>query len=199
MTAQDTAEQTQYNRMLQLVLAAWGSQVVRALSMLSVAEHLESEALTAPEIAERESADADMTYRLLRAAAALDILRYDPDTRRFSGTPLLRVLHPDARYTLKYFAQTSAGPIFWGLALSLPESVARGHNHVRETLGCELFEYFGQHPEQARLFSTGLADLSTPVIATGIPAIDVTGARTVVDVGGADGTFLYGLLRRLRS
>ena len=54
------SETDSYSEVYRLIMAAWGSQAVRCLAALSVAEHLETEALSAQEIAERESVNPGM-------------------------------------------------------------------------------------------------------------------------------------------
>lgn len=135
-------------------------------------------------------------YRLLRAAAAMGVVRYDSETERFSSTELLQVLHPESPHTLKHFAQASSGPAFWKTVLFLPETVARGHNFVTAALGGELFAYFAQHQDGALLFSTGMAEISKPAIEEAVAAIEVGDARVAVDVGGGTGAFLCGVLHR---
>ncbi|WP_238847430.1 tautomerase family protein [Nocardia arthritidis] len=160
------------------------SQVVRTMAMLSIAEHLdEVGSSTAAELASRVSSDPDMTYRLLRAGAALGFLRYDPTTSAFSGTSMLRVLHKDAPNSLKYAVQNGAGPAIWQSALRFPETVRTGRSQVVEALGSELFDYFGQHAEEAEIFSAAMTELSAPVIRSAIPLIDVGSAEFAVDVG----------------
>jgi hypothetical protein len=185
-----------YDRLFQIIMAANGTQVVRTLAMLSVAEHLQSERLTAEEIAARESSDPSMTYRVLRAGVGLGLLEYDPDGRVFSGTDMLRLLHRDGPITLKNYAQLTGDPVFWGPAVFLPETVRRGRNHLTETLGCEVFEYFGRHPDVAQLFGAAMTDVSSPVVDAAVAAIAVAEGSTVVDVGGANGALLCALLRR---
>src|SRR2546429_5283091 len=96
VTAEHPEAQAHHDKMFQLIMAAWGSQAIRTLASLSVAEHLESEALTAQQIAGRESSDPAMTYRVLRAGVALGVLEYDAATQAFSSTPMLQVLHEDS-------------------------------------------------------------------------------------------------------
>jgi hypothetical protein len=188
--------QDHYDRLFQIISAANGTQVVRTLAMLSVAEHLGSGRLSAEEIAARESSDPSMTYRVLRAGAALGLLEYDADGRVFSGTDMLRLLHRDSPATLKNFAQVTGDPVFWGPAVFLPETVRRGRHYLTETLGCEVFEYFAHHPHVAQLFSAAMTDMSLPVVDAAVAAIRVPEGSKVVDVGGANGALLSALLRR---
>ncbi|MDT5019172.1 MAG: hypothetical protein QOD39_5332 [Mycobacterium sp.] len=66
----------------------------------------------------------------------------------------------------------------------------RGQNDVAKVLGCSVFEYLGQNEEAARMFSAAMTDLSTPVIRDAVATIAIGDARSVVDIGGADGAFV---------
>jgi len=152
--------------------------------------------LTSAEIAERLSSDPDMTYRLLRAATAMGFLAYEPSTELFSGTSMLDILHGESALSLKHYAQTIGSEVFWLPSLRLPDAVLRGSNYAEDALGCSPFEYFAEHERDARIFSSAMTELSTPLIAEAVPALDVADAQSVVDVGGADGAFVAALLER---
>jgi hypothetical protein len=193
----DSAEaREQHDSVYRLIMAGWGSQVTRTVASFSIAEHLEAAPLTSAEIAERLSCDPAMTYRLLRAATALGFLAYEPSTERFSGTPMLDILHGQSPLSLKHYAQTAGSEVFWLPSLRLSDTVRRGGNHAEEVLGCTPFEYFAKNDRDARIFSSAMTELSTPVIAEAVPAIDVGDAQLVVDVGGADGAFVAAVLQR---
>ena len=131
---------------------------------------------------------------MLRAGAALGFLEYHADTEQFTGTSLLDVLREDAPLSLKYYAQAATGPAFWLTNMLMPETVKRGTTCVVEALGSTVFEYFAEHPDQARVFSAAMTNRSTPVIREAATSIDTTEAHFVVDVGGADGAFIAALL-----
>jgi len=185
-----------HDKVFELIMAGVGSQAIRTMAALSVAEHLATGPLSAGQIAERESSDPDMTYRVLRAGVALGLLEYDADTSLFSGTRLLGVLHRDAPACLKHYALAGISDAFWLPLVRMPDAVSRGGNYVREMLGSSAFEFLGRHAEDARLFSRAMTDLSTPVIREASDALDVSNVVSVVDVGGADGAFVAELLQR---
>jgi hypothetical protein len=185
-----------HDSVYRLIMAGWGSQVVRTLASFAIAEHLAAAPLTSAEIAERLSSDPAMTYRLLRAATALGFLAYEPSTMMFSGTPMLEILHGDSALSLKHYAQTVGSDVFWLPSLRLPETVLRGANYAKEVLGCAPFEYFAKNDCDAKIFSLSMTELSTPVIAEAVPAIDIGDEQLVVDVGGAHGAFVAALLER---
>jgi hypothetical protein len=185
-----------HDSVYRLIMAGWGSQVVRTLAAFSIAEHLAAAPLTSAEIAERLSSDPGMTYRLMRAATALGLLAYEPGTGRFTGTPMLDVLHGDSPLSLKHYAQTVGSDVFWLPSMRLQDAVQQGRNYAEEALGCTPFEYFAKHERDARIFGSAMTELSTPVIAEAVPTLDVGDARSVVDVGGADGAFIAAVLER---
>lgn len=179
-----------------LIMAGFGAQVVRALAVLSIAEHLDGDSQTAQQIAERACTDPGMTFRLLRAGVALGFLEYDSETRAFTGTAKLEVLHRDCSYTLKHYARTAPGPAFWLPAMRLPETVRRGSNYAEEMLGGDVWDFFAKHEEEGRTFRTAMTDLSTPVIREAASVIGEVGGEFVVDIGGANGAFVGEFLQR---
>ena len=193
------SEHDDYSRVYRMIMAGWGSQAIAALVALSVAEHLDSGTLTAEQIAERESVDVAMAFRLLRNCAALGLVSFNARSNTFSATPMLRVLHKDAPESLKHYAQSVTGPAFWLPAMRLTQAVRDGRNQAVEALGTNVFEYFGEHPDDARIFSSAMTDLSTPVIREAVSIIDIGKARYAVDVGGASGAFVAELVSRHRE
>ncbi|MET0703550.1 MAG: methyltransferase [Mycobacterium sp.] len=191
----DAATREQHDDVYRLIMAGWGSQVIRALASLQVAEQLEAASLTADQLAERLSSEPRMTYRLLRAAAALGLLDYDAPTGQFTGTPLLAILHGDSPMSLKHYAQAAPENAFWLPSLRLAETVQCGHNHAEEMLGCTPFQYLAEHQAEGETFRAAMTELSTPVIREAVAKMDIGDVRTVVDVGGANGAFLAELLR----
>jgi len=196
MEQTNVATRAEHEAVYRLIMAGWGSQVVRTVASFSVAEHLEAGPLSARQIAGLLSSDPDMTFRLLRAAAAMGFLTYDPATSQFAGTAMLDVLRGDCAFSLKHYAQAGTSEVFWLPSLRLTDTVLHGRNHAEEVLGCTPFEYFADREPEARMFSFAMTELSTPVIDEAVPAVDIGEARLVVDVGGADGAFVAGLLER---
>jgi O-methyltransferase domain len=185
----------EHDGVYRLIMAGWGAQVVRTLAEMDVAEHLEPGPLAADQIAERASSDPDMTYRVLRAGAALGLLDYDQATGKFSGNSRLNILHEKSPLTLKHYARAAAGPAFWLPALRLSDTVRRGHNYVEETLGANVWDYFASHDDEARTFRTAMSDISMPIIREAVSVIQVSARGHVIDIGGADGAFVCELLQ----
>jgi hypothetical protein len=185
-----------YTRVYRLLMAAWGSQAIRCLASLSIAEHLEKEALSAQQIAQRESVEPGMLFRLLRAGAAMGLLHYNSNDDTFSTTPSLRVLHKDASESLKYYAQSVMGQAFWLPGLRLSQAIAQGRTQTEDALGQGLWAHYASHPEERRIFTEAMTDVSSPVIREAVSVIDAALAKYVLDIGGANGIFVSELVQR---
>jgi hypothetical protein len=186
---------TAHEQVFDLIMAGWGSQAVRALAAVSVAEHMAEGPVTADALASREGTDPGMTYRLLRAGVALGLATYDPRTRSFGATPLTAVLHGEHPESLKRYALAAIGPAFWRAAEMLPEAVRHGRNYAPDVLGSDVFGFFAKNPQEAQLFGAAMSDLSGPIVRSAVPLIRRGQARVAVDVGGADGAFVTELVR----
>jgi hypothetical protein len=194
VTAIDGAENPphEFEAMMQMITGMWVSQIVRTAADLSLAEHLAAGPQTADHIAAQEKSDPGATYRFMRACVSVGLLTYEDDA--FAGTSLLGFLHQDSPMSLKSFALAMTAPGHWLPFGRTPEAVRQGRSQVLETLGKSLFDHFTEHPEEGALFGAAMSVFSTPAILEATKILDVSGVRTVVDVGGANGAFVLELL-----
>ncbi|WP_045744876.1 methyltransferase [Actinoplanes rectilineatus] len=183
-----------YETVMGFLVGPWLAQTVRAAVDLSLAEHLADGPRTAAEIAEAENSDPDATARLLRACAAIGLVAYAE--KGFATTPALAVLHRDAPMSLRDMAAAQSSPCMWLSWARIPEAIRSGEEQTRQALGMPFFDYLAAHPDEGALFGAAMTSMSAPVISEAVAVLDVTGARTVVDVGGAHGSFALALLAR---
>jgi O-methyltransferase domain/Dimerisation domain len=188
-------------QLMQMISGYWVSQIVRTAVDLSIPDHLAAQALTAEEIAERESSDPRTTYRLLRACASLGLVAYEGD-HRFSGTPMSELLRSGVPNTLRELALLWAGPSHWRPWELLPQAVRKGGTQIETALGTDLFSYLAERPAEAELFSAALAGVSAPMHRVMAETLDTTDVSVAVDVGGATGALVRELMQanpRLRG
>jgi hypothetical protein len=67
---------------------------------------------------------------------------------------------------------------------------------MERTLGMPVFDWLAEHPEEASRFSETMVGFHGQEPAAVAAAYDLTGLDTIVDVGGATGNLLIGLLSR---
>jgi hypothetical protein len=171
------------------------AQILRALAALHIADHLADGALTAEEMAERVGSHPQATYRLMRAASSLGLLG-DEGQHRFSLTGQGRLLRSEVPGSLRslVLAQTSHG--HWQSWAHFPEAVRQGSTQTTTALGTDIFEYYArpENSAEAALFAQAMGDMSGLVTQGAVAAVSTAGVFTVVDVGGAQGDFVLGLM-----
>ncbi len=183
-----------YETVMGFIVGPWLAQVVRAAVDLNLAEHLADGPRTAAEIAEAEGSDPDATARFLRACASLGLVT---DTGKgFAGTETLAVLHRDTPMSLRDLAASQSSPAMWQTWARIPEAIRSGEVQTDKALGMSFFDYLAAHPDQGAVFGAAMASMSAPVIRDAVEVIDVSGATTVVDVGGAHGSFALAMLAK---
>ena len=178
-----------YQQMTAMMTSHWVSQAVRAVADLSLADHLAAARLTTAEIAEREGSAPTTTFRLMRACVAIGLLTADANGR-FGSTPLLQTLRKDTPGSLRDLALAITQPSQWLPLNEFVTSVRTGQSQVSAALGMDFFDYLEQHPSQAREFSAGVGSTTVLWAADAAEAIDTSGVKLAVDVGGATGSLL---------
>jgi hypothetical protein len=180
--------------LFQLLTGHWPAQTVRAMAELRVVDHVVAGADSADAIAKREGSDPDTTYRLMRAGAALGLLEVLGDGR-FGATPLGSLLREDIPASLRSAALVQNANGMWQAWATLPAAVRAGRTQVESAIGTDMFEYLAAHPEEGELFAKAMSNMTGLVVEDTLALLDLGAARRVLDVGGANGSLLLGLMR----
>jgi SAM-dependent methyltransferase len=172
------------------------AQVVTVLARLAVADELAGGPLSADELAARVDAAPDALARLLSAAAVYGLVRQD-DAGRYALAPAGDLLRTDAEGTARGVAIGFLGAPHWQSAGRLAE-IVRSPDPVNPARPGGIYEYYGQHPDEAAWFSRAMALVSGIMV----DQLARTGFRPlasgrIVDVGGSQGTVLAYLLQAL--
>jgi O-methyltransferase domain/Dimerisation domain len=176
----------------QMVTGHWVAQTVRAAADLRLTDHVAAGARTAEEIAELESADPATLYRLMRACASIGLLSWDGTA--FGTTSVGDLLREGVPGSLREAALVQGAHGHWQIWGLLPEAVREGQSQAKAALGMDVFEYLAQQPDEATLFSKAMSNITGLVIEDTIHLLDLGGAGTVLDVGGANGALVLALM-----
>lgn len=180
-------------QLIQMGTASWVSGIVYAAATLGLADHLAAGPKSAVELAGATATHAPSLHRLMRTLASLGILT-ERDTQRFALTPLGEALKTGAPGSARATLMAFCSPWFSGGWQEILHSVQTGKTGFEKAFGMPVFEYLGQHPEDASNFSeamVGFHGAEPPAVAA---AYDFSGFKTVVDVGGATGNMLAAIL-----
>jgi alkyl hydroperoxide reductase subunit AhpC/2-polyprenyl-3-methyl-5-hydroxy-6-metoxy-1,4-benzoquinol methylase len=182
-------------QVIELATAHWHSRIVYVAAKLRLADHLASGPKTADELAGPTETHAPSLYRLMRTLAHLGLLSEDAG-QRFSLTPMGEALKRNAPGSSYATVLTLASNWCANGFGELLYSVQTGRSGVEKYLGMPVFDWLGQNPELASLFSETMVGFHGAEPAAVAAAYDFSKMKTIVDVGGATGHLLTGVLSR---
>ncbi|MFI5272836.1 MAG: methyltransferase [Ktedonobacterales bacterium] len=178
--------------LVSIALGYCQAQVLSAAAALGIADLLADGPRSVDDLATATGTHAPSLYRFLRALASIGVVAADGE-HRFHLTPLGDPLRSDAPDSVRDAIRLFGDPLLfepWGQLLY---SVRTGQPAFDHLHGVPLYDYLAHHPDAAAVFHAGMA--ATPILHEVAAAYDFTQARTVVDVGGGDGTLLASILR----
>ncbi len=169
------------------------SQVLYTAVELRIADHLEDGPLVCSRLSQLTGAQQQSLLRFLRMMTVVGLLEQKPGGA-FSLTgrgELLRASHPASlRNRIRYIGEVS-----YRAALGMCHAVRSGEPGFDHIFGMPFFEYFSHNPGAGSLFndlmSKAIEDRSAGVVAS----YDFSGVKTVVDVGGGNGTLMTAILK----
>lgn len=175
-----------------LLFGFLGTQLLYVVSELGIADLIGEDPETVEALASRAGASSDLLYRYLRALSTLGVFA-ETDGRAFSHTPASELLRRDSgsgwhEFTIVY------GSVYRAFAEALP-AVSSGENMFERASGSGWWVWLAKRPELGTAFNRAMqAGAQARISALGdFPWHDV---KTVVDVGGGNGTLIIGLLEQ---
>ncbi|MGC5342080.1 methyltransferase [Streptomyces sp. DT171] len=177
--------------LLAILTGGWPAQACYALTKLGVPDLLAEGPRPADELAAATGADVRAFRRLVRVLTAVGLLS-EPGPGLVALTPTGRLLCGD---TVR-----SSRPA----ALLFGEEVHRSFGGIMDSLrtglpafdalyGLPFYDYLADRPEVAAEFT---AAMGTAPVPPALDKVDLSGAATLVDVGGGEGNLLAKLLPR---
>lgn len=166
-----------------------------AAAELRLADHLASGPRSVADLAGETGASADVLGRVLALLASLGLFERTSDGRYSlnDSSELLRSDHPGS---VRRFCMLAAGD-YQAAFGGLMHTLRTGRPSFESVLGAPLYAHLDRNPEAASVYHGAMADLARAVGPELVKAIDFTGVRTVVDIGGGRGTLLESVLAAL--
>jgi hypothetical protein len=196
-TEQQNPDQAQppHAQLIQMGTAYWMSKVLHAAARLGLADQLAAGPKSAAELAGPTRTHAPTLHRFMRTLASLGVLT-ERSAQRFALTPLGEALKSGAPGSARASLLTLGAPWFVAAFENLDHSLETGDPGFEKAEGMPVFDYLGQHPEDASLFSETMVGFHGAEPAAVAAAYDFSPFETVVDVGGATGNMLAAILTR---
>ena len=183
--------------LLELFYGRWRSRTVYGGIRLGIFEAIRQEPKSANQVAAELGLDAALGYRLMRALAALRLLREHPG-QEFSVTAAGEMLRSDHPLSMRDAFLIREGPEHTAVWKHLPDIVRDGQQNgfVRE-YGTTAFDYATRTPSYSARFNAGMTSQSNLQTAWTIQALrncDLDSISHICDVGGGHGHLLCHLL-----
>lgn len=175
-----------------------GAQMLHVAAKLKIADLLDAGPRTTAELAAATSSHEDSLYRLMRTLASMGVFTEEAG-RRFRLNAMAEHLRTGVPGSLRLSAEVAGEEWMWRPWGALLDSVRTGETAFDRLYGKGTFDWFAEHPEAGRLFDAGQAGVTAASAGAVVSAYDFSQTRSIVDVGGGDGTLLAAALRRNRS
>lgn len=179
--------------LLQLIFGFTASQVIHVAARLELADLLADGPKTTDELAAATDTHPPSLYRLLRGLACVGIVEQG-DRGRFKLGQLGELLQGDHPDSVRNLTLLFCGDGVWGNWQHLLDSVRTGRP-VHELTGAPApFEAMGDESEFSDIFNAAMSEGTRQAAPALVGAYDFSSFRSVVDVGGGDGTLLAAIL-----
>jgi hypothetical protein len=169
------------------------SQTIHVAAWLRIADQLADGPRSSDDLAVTTGTNPSALYRLLRALAAAHIFR-ESEGRRFSLTPMALYLQAAVPGSRQAWATFIGRPVAWEAWGQLLHSVRTGDTAIHHAHGTDVWGYRASHPEEGAIFDLAMGEGSLRAADTILAIYDFAQFQKVVDVGGADATFLSRVL-----
>jgi hypothetical protein len=177
-----------------MIVGSWISRAIHVAAKLQIADLLAHGPRSAEGLAAEAGVASGPLYRVLRALAGVGVFAQEADGRFRLNPPaeLLREGGPDSLRALAVMIGEEQDRC-WD---DLLETVRTGETAFDRLYGRPVFDYLGEHPEQAQIFDAAMTGFSGRAMRAVLDAYDLSGVGTLADVGGGLGTNLAAALGR---
>ena len=182
-------------QMLQIMSGFWISRCVYILAKLGIADLIKEQSQTVEELAAATGTHGPSLFRVLRALAAVGIIRQDAQDR-FGATPLSDTLRSDIRGSLRAFAMTELGEEHYPAWGELLHGVRTGEIAFDKAFGMPVWEFFVANPDNAKVFNDAMSGMTAQADEALHAAYDFGGIEKIMDVGGGHGGLITSILKR---
>lgn len=184
-------------RLSQMATGYWVSQMVYVAAKLGIADQLAAGSRTVADLAAAVKVQPGPLHRLLRGLASVGVF-VEGEPQQFALNPAAEFLRDDHPQSVRPLAIMAGGTQFEAWA-DLLHSVQTGETGFQHRFGRPLFDYLGDHPEQAAMFDRAMTSIHGRETAAMLEAYDFRPFKRIVDVGGGNGSQIIEILQKHRN
>jgi hypothetical protein len=181
---------------VQLLTGAWITQLVAAIARLRVPDELaRSQPQSIDELARAVSANPGALGRAMRTLASIDVFK-QVDGDRYALTPIGERLRSGTRDSMRDILIAETDEVHLRSWQHVTDAIRTGKPQPKEVLGEDAFEYYVARADEGAQFGRAMENVSVMVAHGVLQTYDFSRARTIVDIGGGNGSFLRAVLKR---
>lgn len=181
--------------MLQMIGGKWVTATLSAAASIGIPAALEHKAQSTKELATFFNANTDKLQRLLSALCSLNVLQSDAQSR-YHLTALGRTLLPGQ---LGELAQYAGRSFAWGPWAELDKAIRSDKSAFQLHHGQALYPYLAENEVEAFQYDQGVDAFTQEEASALVDALNIHGNKTVLDLGGGQGSLLIEMLREAPS
>ena len=180
------------DRLRKQIEAYHEAALVYAAVRLGLPDRLALARSTPAELAKALELSPPHLHRFLRGLCSIGICEELPDGV-FALTPGGQTLRPGSPSRLAEKVQIVVGQYWWPWA-NVVSNLKTGTPAFEQTFGMRVSDWRAKHAEQGALFDAYLAKETLAQAEPIVSALDVSGTKTIADIGGGYGGLLAALL-----
>lgn len=177
----------------EVIRGPWRFIAVHCLVELGCIDELAQGPLSAGDLARRCGADQSSLLKILRSATAMGILRAE-DHGAYALSQAGQTLRSDVPRSMHSAILATGEAASWEAMRHLTDTARSGQPSFHVLSGTSWYGYLAAHPDEARIFQEFMTTRSAWVADALVEHLDFTGAHTVADIGGGNGSILAAIL-----
>lgn len=173
----------------------WAMQAVATAARLGIPDLLAAGPRTPEDVAAEAGTHPGATKRLLRALASLRLAR-PVAGGRYELTAAGERLRTGVPGTFKDAFIAETDEVHWQGWARAADAVRTGDPRPQAVFGMPAFDYYAKHREEGEQFGLAMENISRFAAHAVLEAYDFSGARTILDVGGGNGSMAIAILEK---
>ena len=179
--------------LMRMLFAPLGAQALHVAAKLGIADLLIDGPKNIIDLAQKTSSDESSLYRVLRALTSFGVFAEKPN-RVFELTPSAELLRSDVNGSLRDIATFMGADWHWEVWGQMLYSVQTGKPAWGKVHGKEVFPYFSENKQAARIFDEAMSSNTSLAIEALLKAYDFSQFGILVEVAGGHGRLLAAVL-----
>lgn len=182
--------------LMQMLAGALLTQAIHAAAVLKLAELVKDSSKSLQELAETTNIPPRSLARLLRALVTSGIF-VEVTPEHFGQSELSHLLRPDVPDSMYDLALMYGDEWQWRSWETFLSSLETEKPGFEQLYGMSLWQYFQQHNQQSgKIFDGAMTNLALQVNSSIASAYDFSVFKTLVDIGGGEGSLLRAILHK---